>query len=502
MGILEKVGAWFVGAAVETPRNVMRLAEASYGGVDADEDQWRRLTDDHGRDMMPLSQDRMREMARYLWEQNLLGNRLIELPLAYLLAEGVKLDAGDEAMQEVLDAFWCDPINAMNMKLPRKVREMALYGEQCWPAFVNEVDGHVRLGYLDPARIATVVADPDNPEQPVGIVTVKDRKGVSKRYRVIINGPEDVFTLRTQEIRRTFADGDCFFFAVNDLSCGMRGRSDLLSQADWLDAYDTYLIGEMERANMLRSYIWDVTLTGADEAGVKDFLAKTKTPAPGSVRAHNESVSWKAEAPSLNAADSSEMARLFRNHALGGATIPEHWFGGGGDTNRAVGAEMSEPTFKVMSMRQRTWKHILESVARYVIRQKLMAGGEKEPEWNDERLEVEAVFPELTARDTTKYAAALQQVVAACAQAVSGGYVTKLVALTAIAAIAGRLGVEIDVDKELENASKEFDERKDLQNDADVFKTPLDEQADGGSQATAGTPGNMPATRQPAHAND
>ena len=76
------------------------------------------------------------------------------------------------------------------------------------------------------------------------------------------------------------------------------------------------------------------------------------------------------------------------------------WFGGGGDVNRSTGDSMGEPTFKAFSMRQRFLKHMLESVGRYVIRQKLIAEA-GEPDWWDERLACEAVFPEMTARDTT-----------------------------------------------------------------------------------------------------
>jgi hypothetical protein len=34
---------------------------------------------------------------------------------------------------------------------------------------------------------------------------VPHKHGVVRRYRVIVNGPEDVFTQRTQKIRETFA---------------------------------------------------------------------------------------------------------------------------------------------------------------------------------------------------------------------------------------------------------------------------------------------------------
>jgi hypothetical protein len=451
------------------------LREAVGVTIDADEAQWRPLSGDAKRDLSPVSQSRMRDMALYLWESNLLANRLIELPLAYLLAEGAALKCKDEDNQKILKRFWRDPINQMDLKLAKKVRELALYGEQCYPAFVNEHNGHVRLGYLDPSLIETVVVDPDNPEQPIGIVTVKDRKGAARRYRVIVNGPEGVFTARTQEIRATFTDGEAFYFTINDLSNGRRGRSDLLAQGDWVDGYDQFLFGELDRAQFMRSFLWDVTLTGATPEQVEEKSRKITAPAPGSVRVHNEGEVWKAETPDLKAQDSSENARLFRNHVLGGATVPEHWYGGGGDVNRASAAEMGEPTFKMFSMRQRYLKHMLESIGFYVLRQTALVKGH-EPDPEDDAYEVTAEFPEMTARDTSKYAAALQQVVVACGLAVDKGFITRETALSLINAIAGRLGVEIDVESELEAAQ----EAAAKQVEGDVFRHPSNSEAEKG----------------------
>jgi len=459
--------------AVSVPAKA-HLREAVGVTVDNDEDQWRRLTGDVNRDLSPMTQKRMRDMALYLWEANLLANRLIELPVAYLLAEGVQLTVKDEKNQKVLDRFWRDPINEMDLKLPQKVRELALYGEQCYPTFVNEMNGHVRLGYLDPALIETVVTDPDNRSQVIGIVTVKDKKGKARRYRTIINGPEEVFSARTQEIRQTFSDGEAFYFTINDLSNGRRGRSDLLAQIDWLDGYEQFLFGELDRASFMRAFLWDVTLTGATPEEVAKRSKEISPPAPGSVRVHNDAETWAAVTPSLNAQDSSENARLFRNHVLGGATVPEHWYGGGGDVNRSTGESMGEPTFKVLSMRQRVIKHILESIGRYVLRQKAMAHQEAEPDFSDDAWNVEAGFPEMTARDTTKYAAALQQIVTAVGLALDRGLLTEPTAVALINAIAGRLGVEIDAETELEAARQEAAKKA----EEDVFKDPPDDSAD------------------------
>ncbi|MCU7878344.1 MAG: hypothetical protein KZQ84_16370 [Candidatus Thiodiazotropha sp. (ex Lucinoma borealis)] len=191
--------------AIDQPTQVetVRMVEAYGESIDADDDQWRKLTGDAKRDLDSMTQARMQKLAVYLWESNLLANRLIELPVAYLLAEGVQIKVKDPEAQSYIDAFWNDPINNMKRKLKKKVRELMLFGEQAWPAFVNEFNGHVRIGYLDPALIETVVMDPDNAEQPIGIVTTKDKKGRARRYQVILNGAEaDLFTKRTQAIRR------------------------------------------------------------------------------------------------------------------------------------------------------------------------------------------------------------------------------------------------------------------------------------------------------------
>lgn len=466
--VLQKITRWGNDSPPAAAEEPVKLREAAGVTIDADDDQWRPLTSDTRRDLSPLSQSRMRDMALYLWESNLLANRLIELPLAYLLAEGVVLKCKDEANQVILKRFWRDPINQIDLKLPKKVRELALYGEQCYPAFVNEHSGHVRLGYLDPALIQTVVVDPDNPEQPIGIITVKDRKGVARRFRVIVNGPEDIFTSRTQDIRATFTDGEAFYFTVNDLSNGRRGRSDLLAQIDWLDGYDQFLFGELDRSQFMRAFLWDVTLTGATPEEVKTRAREISAPAPGSVRVHNDAEKWDAVSPDLKAADSSENARLFRNHVLGGGTIPEHWYGGGGDVNRASAAEMGEPTFKMFSMRQTFIKHMLESIGFYVLRQAALASGAGEPDPDDEAFEVEAMFPELTARDTSKYAQALQQVVVAAGMAVEKGFITPATAIKLINTIAGRLGVEIDAEAELKAAQ----EAASKQAEGDVFTVP------------------------------
>lgn len=457
MGLIDKVKGFFT------------FREAAGATIDDDEEGWRRLSGDSMRDLAPVTLHRAREVSAWLWQANVMANRIIELPLAFMLADGVKLTIPDPDFQEALTRFWNHPINSMDIKLEKKVRELAIFGEQCYPAFVNEVSGTVQLGYLDPALIETVVVDPSNREQPIGIVTVKNKHGRAMRYRVIVNGEdEELFTARTREIRATFTDGDAFYFTVNSLSAGVRGRPDLTASADWLDAYDDFLFGEADRTKYLRAFVWDVTMKGANEEAVKARARDIAPPSPNSVRVHNDSEVWAAVSPSLQSSDTAESARLLRNHVLGGNTVPEHWFGGGGDVNRSTGESMGDPAFKIMSMRQRFIKYMLEEMGRYVVRQKALKEGTA-IDFGQAEYQVSAVFPEMIARDTTRYAAALQQVVAAVSQAVERHFISSRMAIQIIAAVAGQLGVDIDPEEALEAAGKEAAKKA----EDDVFTDPL-----------------------------
>lgn len=270
--------------------------------------------------------------------------------------------------------------------------------------------------------------------------------------RIIVPGDESFFGEEAQKLRESYTDGDCFYFNVNALSSSSRGLSDLLPTMDWLDLYDKALFGEVERWDALRAFIWDVTLHGATEETVRKRAAEIEVPDSGGVRVHNDGETWNAVTPDLQAANGAENARTVRNHIMGGATLPEHWYGGGGDVNRSTAGEMGEPTFKTFKFRQTTWKHILETVCFYAIYSRMEKIGSVPSDLRDYR--PAAQFPELTHRDTSVYAAALQQTVVAVGIAVEKGMMTEETAIATVAAMLNRIGIEIDPADELERARK------------------------------------------------
>jgi hypothetical protein len=432
-----------------------RMVEAAGATVDSDDHQWRRLTGDLERDLLPVTQQRMQKLALHLWERNGLANRLIELPVAYMVGKGCRITCADQEAQQLIDRHWKDGLNCWDLKLTKRARELALFGEQCWIAF-RAASGFVRFGYLDPALIDRVILDPDNVEQPIGIQTIADAAGRQRRYRVIVNVPEAAFGPAAQDERQKMTDGECLFFRVNDLAAGGRGRSDLLPLMDWLDAYDEFLYGELDRADHLRNYVWDVTIKGATAEEVATRAKQIAAPAPNSVRVHNDSEEWQAVSPNLASYEAAAGARLFRNHILGSRSLPPTWFADGEDANRANSQSMAESTERVLETRQAYLGYMLVETMRYVLRS---AWGVLERDPSAEQREVldsvRVEWPALTARDTTRYASAFQQAVAAGAQAIADNLLTRKTVVALLASLAAQIGVEVDVDQELDAVLKQ-----------------------------------------------
>jgi hypothetical protein len=278
----------------------------------------------------------MQELEYFHYLANPMAQWLLNIQVAYLAGDGVALASKDPDAQAVLEAWWTDPVNNWPYKLEKKMRELAMYGEQCWPAFTAPGTGRVRLGYLDPCLIQDVILDPDNAEQPIGIVTKKSVGAYAmpeRRYRVILPITEEELMPPAQRIRQEFDDGECFYFAINSVSNGSRGISDLLPKIDWLDGYEQFMFARVERAELMNRIIFDLELTGFTQEQIEAFKKAFALPPPGGIHVHNEKVKLEPKTPKLEAADAAVDARLFKHQALAG--YPEHWYGGGGDVNRA-----------------------------------------------------------------------------------------------------------------------------------------------------------------------
>jgi hypothetical protein len=438
-----------IATQVEAQKVASRKAAMAAGGDE--EAGWRRLSGVSNRELPIAQWSRQVEICYWLWKTNPLGNWIIETLTSFVAGKGFSWSADNEEIDALLNEFWYDPVNRMDIKLEQKVRELFLFGVQCWPVFKADQTGRVRLGMVDPAQIVQIFADPQNAEVLIGVeigpgygVGATGASPLQSRFlKTILAGETDtVVSEQARQMRESYTDGECFLFAVNRVSNDPYGTSDLFVIADWLSEYEEFVFNFADKARRQNSFIWDVTMEGADEAACKKAANDYAVKGEGEIRVHNEKTKWDAVAPNLAAMELKEAAGVFRNHILGNKSLPEHWYGGGGNVNRSTAGESNEPIMALIGSRQNMVKFIIETIFTYVIQSALDARYLHVAE--DEAFAFAVQTPEASNRDLTKISAAVQQITAAIVVGSSQGWVDQATATKLFAFIIALIGFEID----------------------------------------------------------
>jgi hypothetical protein len=238
------------------------------------------------------------------------------------------------------------------------------------------------------------------------------------------------------------------------VSNARRGRSDLLSVIDWLDAYDQQLFNELERSELLKAFVWDVQLEGKNEAEIRAWLKENGAPKPGAVRAHNEAVTWNAVSPDLKTTDSATLAEVLLGHISTGAQYPKTWLNVTDDVNKATGQVLDEPTFRWMTARQRYLRYIVEQIIIFQLDQAELAkevsrpkekGSIKREDW---QLSIDV--PELRTKDMQSGAQSFQFAMQALSTAVSEKFIDLETAQKTAVMFVEQLGIEVDLDEMLQ----------------------------------------------------
>ena len=412
------------------------------GMVDSDDALYRQLSRADVKQMNPITYDKMLKIAYYLWQTNPGAFDVIEKIIDFTIGEGVTVKAEDPDVQEIIDGFWCHSVNGLDTvdRQETLVRDLCMNGELILPVAANEADGEVEIGFIDPQRVKSVKRNDENLLIVDSIILTGVGAEESRTHKVI--------GMDRNPLSPTFGrlTGDCFYFAINRVTNQLRGISDLLPLADWLDAYDQFLFNTVERSALLNAWVWDVTLDGMNETEIQDWLKKNKRPKPGSIRAHNQKVHWEAVSPELRAKDNTDAARLVRGQVHWGSAQPEHWAGFGDFANRATAAEMTDPPIKRLTRRQKYIRWMLAYMVRYQIDQAIIKRKLNPPVDPAERrqyLEFAVNMPEMSAKDTVKIAGALSQSMNAVMIAVQENLISRETSLQIFAALASQLGVKI-----------------------------------------------------------
>lgn len=433
------------------PDSRLRQLTEAQTYIDYDDADYRRLSDVNTKGLNPLTRDRQLEIVYTLFLKNGLAKRILEIRNDFIYGDGFKYnvtgkDLSEEKIQqakEVIDEFW--EINKMDLRFEKKGFDLSLNGMLILPVFVNSINGQVKLGFIDPKNVEKVITNSLNVED---IVRIK-LKGIGSNNR---SRSLDVIRLNDNPISGNYGlmDGDCFYFAINNVSNQPEGVSDLLGSADWLDMLDQLLFNTLQFVNALSRYFQDVELQGADEKKIEEWKKQNPVSQNLSRFVHNEKVKFNVLSPNINNADPSEIVRLYKNIVLGSQGYPEHWFADGGNTNLATATEQSIPIMRQLKNRQQYIIYILQTMLRFALH-KAYNQREGFTLTKDElnRVVINIIAPEFERKDFDKIGAGLKKLGDLLEQAQNQSWLSKETSGRIFRSMVDIIGYDIEEEDEM-----------------------------------------------------
>lgn len=428
--------------------------------IDGDEHLYRKLTARSLNDLPEYKHAHMLGVAAHLDRANPVAGRILGLITEFVFAEGIQIQTRNRLVDEIVNDHWDDWINDWDKNGPQIFRLLLRDGEVLLPAGINPANGFVRWGQLMSRQIKDVETHP-NDWRVVTKVVLKTNPGEPEdiRHGIVLNPA----TGRLEAMAEDGEEARPILLLRRGNVDGIRGISFLYALADFLEYLDRAAFSEVERLDLLRSFIWDVTFENATPEQIREYARDPQfaAPSPGTVRLHNKGAKWEAVSPNLETKEAVDLLKFLLNTlVLGSAGIPEHWFGSGGDVNRAVGTVMDAPTVKMLSQMQRMFASYLSIIVRFVLDQAIIHGtlpelvevedsdGNPTGERADPRDLFAVVFPDMDTTDIQQSARALKDVTNSLAIAEEKGWITKRTVRRIYASIVSMFGPDVDGDEE------------------------------------------------------
>jgi len=423
---------------------------------------YRRLTSRASEKLNPLDQDTVLNMMRYLYYANPICRRLVEIPADFSYNNTVKCKS--EKVQEIVDKFWNHPYNNMPLFSGQLIEQFHLDGELLLPVEVNPQDGFVKLTYQDATRIKKIEAFEDDNRYIETIHLKSEDLKESKKYQIVryrddtsakINIGE-ANTGNSKEVSATgFRVGEAFYFRQCHLIMG-RGRPPLEPVADWLDAHDYTFYDQLRNIALQSAFVWDITLKGASPTQVSKRRAEIKAegpPKPGSLRVHNDSEEWKAEAPQLQARIATDLLVQVRKVVGLGSGKSETWMAASEDVNRNTAQVADTPPQRHLERQQFQQSLMFSEIIEFVIDMAILHGTLSIASEDERKFTIE--LPDLTTADNLATAQALEAATTAVEKGLNLGIINNKTGITLFYKISG-----LDEPETLEeDVARERDER-------------------------------------------
>ena len=291
------------------------------------------------------------------WRLNPLARRIVGLTTQYVVGGGISIGCKHEHTHKFVQDFWNHRLNRMTVRAYELCDELTRTGN-LFILLSTDAGGMSYIRAVPATDIDRIEAASNDIEQPVkfwpkaGIDTLDPQPYPA--YDEDQDQPSPDGSFQTIMLHYT----------INRPVGGQWGESDLAPILKWLARYSNWLEDRARLNRFRNSFVWVVKARFASEVerAARQSLLAINPPQPGSILVVDESETWEALSPKLEASDASTDGLALKKMIASGSGVPMHFLAEPESSTRSTAEAAGGPTFRHFEQRQNYFMWIVSDL--------------------------------------------------------------------------------------------------------------------------------------------
>ncbi len=320
------------------------------------------------------------------WRVNPIARWLVAIINAFVIGEGLSIEADHKATNKFLQEWWGHDLNDLDQNIPRWLDEQSRSGNLFFLFSVDEVGmSYVRAV---PADLIKEIQHADNDVEQETFYVPHD-----------LNASPWVAYNKQEE-----QDSFMVHIAVNKPVGSCWGEPDLATQLPWIGRFSAWLEDRARLNRFRNAFIWFITKPWKSEAEkrTRQTELNAKPPAPGSILLKDPDENWEVKSPQLDSSDASLDGLALKKMISMGR--PLHYLAEPESATRTTAEAAGTPTFRNLAQIQKAFKNAIRKLAQIAVRIRKR----KDPRVNPNAA-ITVKAPDITEKDNASLALAMNR---------------------------------------------------------------------------------------------
>ena len=335
------------------------------------------------------------------WRLNPLARRIVGLTTQYVVGGGISIGCKHEPTDKFIKNFWDDPLNHMKVRCYELCDELTRTGN-LFLLLSTDASGMSYIRPVPAADIERIDHAYNDVEQPTQFWPKGDMDNLAPQPYQAYNENDD----RPNPFGQYSTV--MLHYTINRPVGGQWGESDLAPILKWLSRYSNWLEDRARLNRFRNSFVYVVKSRFASEAerATRQTTLAANPPQPGSILVTDDTETWEALSPKLEATDANTDGLALKKMIATGAGIPMHFLAEPEGSTRTTAEASGGPTFRHFEQRQNYFSWIVADILRIVINRRAAVDHSIA-----KRTPVEVRGADISARDNVALSMAAQNII-------------------------------------------------------------------------------------------